>query len=128
MPGFGEGGPWTGGPGMGRGWMDGSASGFGHPGWTGVVWGLFPALVFGGLIALIVLLFIRASREPSLHPSIAQPVAIADGALAEARMRYARGEIAREDYLRITEDLGAPEASRAGRTPPAPAPPAAPEG
>lgn len=131
MPGFGEGGPWTGGPGMGHGWMDGS--GYGHPGWTGVVWGLLPALVFGGLIALIVYLFIHTTRERSFSPATALPAAIADGALSEARMRYARGEIGREDYLRIAEDLSplAPserssEATVKAGPPPPSEPPAAP--
>jgi uncharacterized membrane protein len=130
MPGFGEGGPWTGGPGMGHGWMDGS--GYGHPEWPGVVWGLLPALVFGGLIALIVYLFIHTARERSFSPAIAQPVAIADGALFEARMRYARGEIGREDYLRIAEDLAPPAPSGHSSEPTGPGspppsePPAAP--
>jgi uncharacterized membrane protein len=127
MPGFGEGGPWAGPPGV-RGWMDWPTSGYGHPAWTGVVWGLLPALVFGGLIALIVFLFIRTAREQSWRGSIAQPVAIADGAFAEARMRYARGEMTREDYLRIAEDLAppGPPVRPAEPTPPVSPPPSGP--
>jgi uncharacterized membrane protein len=93
---------------------------------------LLPAIVFGGLIALIVFLFIRAAREQSWHRSIAQPVAIDDGALAEARMRYARGEIGRDDFLRIAEDLAParsparPSESVPPASPPASSPPAEP--
>src|SRR5207245_7964133 len=41
---------------------------------------------------------------PPVHP---MPPGF-DAALNEARMRYARGELSREDFLRISEDLGGP--------------------
>ena len=49
----------------------------------------------------------------------------ADPALEQARLRYARGEVSREEYLRIVADLGGtpPPAAPAGAPPPG-APPA----
>ena len=41
-----------------------------------------------------------------------------DEALAAARMRYARGEIGREDFLRMSEDLGGPAAATVEMPPP----------
>jgi uncharacterized membrane protein len=122
MPGFGDGGgPW-GTPGAGHQLMGGP--GPGHPGWAPFVWGLLPALLFGGLIALVVLLFLRMVRERSWSPATVAPVT-ADQALVEARMRYARGDLARDDYLRIARDLGhdVPASdARSGPTTPEPTP------
>ncbi|MGZ4113845.1 MAG: hypothetical protein ACXVQU_01380 [Actinomycetota bacterium] len=130
MPGFGDGGPW-GGPGAGHPLMGGP--GPGHPGWVPFVWGLLPALVFGGLIALVVFLFLRMARERSWSPATAAAVG-GDQAFVEARMRYARGELARDDYLRISRDLGhdvaasdAPTATATTSEPPQPPPATTPE-
>jgi uncharacterized membrane protein len=126
MAGFGAGGPW-GAPGAGHPLMGGPAPG--HPGWAPLVWGLLPALLFGGLIALVVLLFLRIARERAWSPATLAAVA-ADQAFVEARMRYARGDLARDDYLRIARDLGhdAPaNEARSGPTRPEPAPGSTPE-
>jgi uncharacterized membrane protein len=118
MPNFGDGGPWSGSS-VGHPWMGGPAPG--HPGWAPFVWGLLPALVFGGLIALIVLLFIRTTREQSWSRAVAVPPA-ADHAFVEARMRYARSELARDEYLRIVQDLGHEVGHDGAATPPAATP------
>ncbi|HYY81319.1 MAG TPA: SHOCT domain-containing protein, partial [Actinomycetes bacterium] len=48
-----------------------------------------------------------------------------DAALDIARARYARGELSREEYLRILQDLGAPPPPAPPEPPPGP-PPAGP--
>lgn len=77
--------------------------------------GFFPLFTFLPIIAIVVGLIIW-SRDSHRHhhrtpppgwgppqtPPAAPPV---DPALSEARLRYARGEISREDYLRIATDL-----------------------
>jgi len=56
------------------------------------------------LVMFAVRWFRGAPRAPAA-PAGAHPTA-ADPAVAAARMRYARGELSREDFLRIAEDLG----------------------
>ncbi len=61
-----------------------------------------------GLVALAVILALRlAGRSPGGHPSAPSRPAF-DPAINEVRMRYARGEVSREEYLRAAGDLGAP--------------------
>ena len=86
-----------------------------HEVWWG---GFFPLLSLLPFIAIIVGLVIwsRGShRHHHLGPPppgwgppptpLAPPPAAVDPALNEARLRYARGEISRDDYLRIAGDL-----------------------
>jgi uncharacterized membrane protein len=95
---------------MEPGWVD-------RP-WWGVVGWLMPLLI----VALVALLVVWAvTRTTRTHPStiavgppgpaVAVPLApppIGDGALERARMRYASGEIGREEFLQVARDLGAP--------------------
>jgi putative membrane protein len=67
------------------------------------------------LVVLVVLvgLAVWAVRRITSTPAAAAPQSGAttprpDPALEAARMRYARGEIGRDDYLRIAADLGSP--------------------
>jgi putative membrane protein len=83
-----------------------------HGGWY---WGphVFTLIVFAVLIALAVWLVMSSRKHHTVqHPMmpIAPPPPAMDPALQEARMRYARGELSREDYLRIAEDLAGPRA------------------
>ena len=64
------------------------------------------------LVALIVVLaawlatrLARRGTGPQPGAAVAVPL---DGALDTVRLRYARGEIAREEFLRLSADLGAP--------------------
>ncbi len=81
----------------------------GHP----VFW--FLALVlFVALAVLAVYALIHLLRRPASASSAQAAVAGgADAAVESVRMRYARGEIDREEFVRVATDLGAP--------PPAPA-------
>jgi len=75
--------------------------------------GLIQALFFVGVVVLVIVFVARMANARHHHgPPGAWlghhaplPPAAVDPALTEARLRYARGEISREDYLRIVSDL-----------------------
>jgi len=78
-------------------------------------------LVVAAIVVMLYRLFSR--RQTGYAPAVALPGGPAADALAIVRLRYARGEIKRDEYLRMSSDFGAP----AG-TPDEPAPPASPPG
>jgi uncharacterized membrane protein len=86
--------------------------GEGHPVFGWIVMLIFLALLLVLAVAAVRWLF-SERRPPSPSPSFG-PTAATDDALAIARARYARGEIDREAFLRISEDLGAQQHPRAG--------------
>lgn len=80
----------------------------GHHGWWWVG-GLVPFLLLLALIGLAVWVVLRmTSRGSGLFPAGGAAAAVArpDGALEEVRLRYARGEMSREEFLQRSEDLG----------------------
>jgi hypothetical protein len=107
------------GPGFGPGIERGFDDGF-H--WFGIV----PLLLFAVLIGVIVWAVIRLTREGGARalvgggamnasmPVVARP----DGALEELRLRYARGEMTREDYTQRFTDLGGGPTARGAATDP----------
>jgi uncharacterized membrane protein len=65
---------------------------------------LLLALVVAALIGVAVYVAMRlASRRPGVPTT---PGSHPDAALELARMRYARGELTRDDYTRVVVDLG----------------------
>ena len=86
--------------GMHHGFM-GSWGGMG--GW-GLVGGLIGFLFLVALATVVVALFLWLWRRTSLNPADTQrgPLSARD-VLA---LRYVRGELTREEYLRVKEDLG----------------------
>jgi putative membrane protein len=82
-------------------WMD-------HGWWWGFGW--VPLLLFVVVIGVVVWAVLRATRQANVQPP-APPVPPRDPVLEEVRLRYARGEISREDFLQRTADLtgGAPD-------------------
>jgi uncharacterized membrane protein len=78
-------------------------------GWYWVAHAIFTFAIIAALVALVVWFVTNARRHNAPYaaagppPPPAQPAQ--DPALLEARMRYARGEMSREDYLRIVADL-----------------------
>lgn len=76
--------------------------------------GAFEIVFLVALLALVVLFGvwvftnIRRNATPTAAPVSRAPLPAppSDTALHEARMRYARGEIARDDFVRMMEDLG----------------------
>lgn len=94
--------------------------------------GIIPLLLFGLLIGLVVWAVFhlnRTSGSNALLPAPPPPGPRMDPALEEVRLRYARGEMSREEFLERFRDLGGahpeppPHAS-----PPAASPPAAENG
>jgi putative membrane protein len=79
--------------------------GGGHP-WFGLL--LF-ALMFGALAVAVFTLWRTYPRSAPAAVGVASPVPAPparDPALAELRLRYARGEIDRDEYLTRAVDLG----------------------
>jgi uncharacterized membrane protein len=77
-----------------------------HRGWG---FELAHLIFWAVLVATIVWLFVWLVRSPHhglLHEHHAPPPRPNDAALHEARMRYARGEMTREEFLQISTDLG----------------------
>jgi uncharacterized membrane protein len=69
---------------------------------------IFLVLLFAA-IAMLVIWLVRGGRHAEVLHEHATPVrASVDTALQEARMRYARGEMTREEFLQISTDLGGP--------------------
>jgi putative membrane protein len=103
--------------------LDSFGRGFDGPG-RGGGWFFVGWLLTLGLIGLIIFLVMRrrpmsfAGRQGWGPPPWAAPPR-PDSALEIARARYARGEMSREEYLRVASDLG-------GAPPPDANPPAEP--
>ena len=115
--------------------MDGRFFG---PGWHGgfpLFGSLFGIVLFAVFIGLLVWALMRLmNHDHTRHAPVGGPWQARDEALNAARMRYARGELDRDQYFRVVEDLtGVPRpaeppapASPTGTMPPSPAPPTPP--
>jgi putative membrane protein len=99
-------------------------------GWPdGLSWVMFALLLLLFLIAvasLALALYDRSHRSVVPAPAPA-PVPVPSGALGELELRYARGEIGRDEYLQRRADLGGtpappPEATTVIAPPPEPQP------
>lgn len=80
---------------------------------------LLAALVVLGVIALVRMWSHPQGRFTHVQPG-PPPTPPVDPALTELRVRYARGEISWEDYVKRAGDLGYPVYGGAGREPGAP--------
>jgi putative membrane protein len=107
-------GPWQGNP-----------SGYAHDGaWWGFVH-LLPFLMFLVLIGVGIWAVLRFTSRPVMAagPATAGPP-MRDAAVEELRIRYARGELGRDDFAQRMRDLGHPDIGPArtnafpGDTPP----------
>lgn len=81
---------------------------------------IFMALLIAAVAMLLVWLIQGARRGQLFHEHAVSARPPADTALQEARMRYARGEMSREEFLQTSTDLGGgpvlpePEAPKGG--------------
>ena len=91
--------------------------------WWGVLGWLMPLLMIGLIAALAVWAVARMTRDRPASiagpiPPFASAGAVSppapgpDTALERARMRYAGGEIDREEFLQVSRDLGAASGPR----------------
>jgi putative membrane protein len=99
----------------------GHPGGFGHDGWG---WfGLLPLILWAVLIGVAIWAVLRLTSHRAA-PVLASSTPVAsrprpDGALEEVRLRYARGEISREEFVQRTRDLGGTEPGPQPVDPPA---------
>ncbi|HEY2665266.1 MAG TPA: hypothetical protein VGK51_00355 [Actinomycetota bacterium] len=107
------------------------------PGWHGgfqLFGGLLGIVLFALFIGLLVWALMRLmNHDEARHVPVSGPWQVRDEALHAARMRYARGELDRDQYFRMVEDLtGVPRPAEPAAPvnpsdPPPPNPPAADE-
>ncbi len=69
------------------------------------------------LVGVVVYLAVRYASRPLPTPQIAAPAPPRD-LLAVVSLRYAKGEITRDEFLRISADLGGPPVPVAEQPPP----------
>jgi putative membrane protein len=84
--------------------------GWGHPGWHDLLGWLLPTLFFLAFVALVVWAVLRLTghERPSAATALMGPPGMrTDSALEHVRLRYARGEISREEFAQLSADLGA---------------------
>ncbi len=92
------------------GWSSGWGWGLGM-GWMMLFGGLLPLLVLGLIVYLVAQ---AADRGRSAGYLPGPPVAPRETPLEVAERRYAAGEISREEFTRIRDDLGGRGAPPAG--------------
>ncbi|MGZ4140969.1 MAG: hypothetical protein ACXVQY_00505 [Actinomycetota bacterium] len=91
-----------------------------HEFWAFGVWQFIFMVLVLAAIALLAVWLIRSFRTHPVAPMGHPPErSSAETALHEARMRYARGELTREQFAQISTDLGQPLAPPVAKEPPA---------
>jgi len=79
-----------------------------HDTWWQSAGHLLPLVLFAILIGVVIWAVLRTTSSRAAiaaAPAVAPPPPV-DNALQELRVRYARGDISREDYLERSADLG----------------------
>ena len=91
---------------MFRGPFDGFCSGLGGYSPIGMIFGL--VVVIGLIVGLLLLVWLwrRAGSGHPQAPAAIQPQSSGVSAKEVLQVRYARGEITREQYLQMLADLG----------------------
>ncbi len=83
------------------------------------VWGvtlqLLPLILFATAIGVVIWAVLRLSERPAQAMGVAlgSPRPTIDAALEELRLRYARGDMSREEFIDRERDLGAHPGSMA---------------
>ena len=103
---------------------------FAHHSWWWEFWAHFiPFLLFLALIGLVVWAVVRLSGRTQFPVAASAGVAPglrADPALEEVRLRYARGEMSREEFVQRSQDLGGEFGRPTSTEPPTPTEPSTP--
>lgn len=96
----------------------------GHGWWWPLVGGVVPMILFAALIGLVVWAFLRVGDRGRTASALvaSRPAFRPDGPIEEVRLRYARGEMSREDFIQRYRDLGGGAASPGAPSPVDPAP------
>jgi uncharacterized membrane protein len=92
--------------------------GHGHDG-PHVLGILFIILLFIAVATLVMAAY-RWWHHAPIHAGLGGYHRSAEAAISAAQLRYARGEISREKYVRISTDLGAPPPAAPAPGPPTP--------
>ena len=77
-------------------------------------------VIFALVLALLLIAIVSLALDTYYR---SQRIVSGDGALAALDLRYARGEVGRDEYVQARRDLGGPEAPTV-QIPPPPEPPA----
>jgi len=95
-----------------------------HGWWPGILGDLVPLLFLVALIAFGIWAVHRITDQNRMQAAgVGEPASAAlDGALQELRLRYARGDLDRDEYVQRFRDLGGE-----GPEPTPPSPPAPPD-
>ena len=87
--------------------MDGRYYPYMEHGGTHLVGWLIFAVLLGLLVLAVVYAFTRMGVAARMRPAPAAPARL-DDPVGILRMRYARGELSREEFLQASDDLGPP--------------------
>jgi hypothetical protein len=85
---------------------------FGHEGQGHRPLRILLFVLFLALIGTVIWLVVREVQRRRVQPLAAPPsggvavTAAPDASVEQVRMRYARGEITRDEYVQLTQDLG----------------------
>jgi uncharacterized membrane protein len=96
---------------------------FGHHGWWWRLGGIMPSLLLLLLIGVTIWAVLRITARglvPAEGPGRPLPGGRRDQALEEVRLRYARGDMTREEFVQRSRDLGGPELDPGEPIPPPP--------
>ena len=99
-------------------------------GWSGpgMLMMTLSTLLWLALIGVLIWAVLRMTKGRAPAGAVAfagqvpSPAGPPDAALERARMRYAQGEIGRDEFLQVSRDLGGGEPTPPAAPPPAPAP------
>ena len=93
--------------------------------WPELLHGLIPLLILAAVIGFGVWAVLRLTQRPPIAAIEGPgPLTRTDDAIEEVRLRYARGEMGRDEFLQRSRDLGgegAPPVPGAPQDPPQPA-------
>jgi putative membrane protein len=82
--------------------------GFDGPGGWHILGGVVPMLLFLVLIGVVIWAVVRftSANRAQIAGATAGPAVRRDPALEELRLKYARGDVDREEYVQRSRDLG----------------------